>query len=157
MELVVTSYSGSLIKTSFLDKGVYKLAEPVECNVYIEGEGRHRFIMEPGFPTNMRSGSHCIDGVIPKFTSNNDYNLAILVHDFNYTRNSQGEHYVSREFADNLLREMTRHSKTLNAFQRALMFRALRMFGNSAYESYNDEEKVYKDAGLYMSYRYYDK
>jgi DNA integrity scanning protein DisA with diadenylate cyclase activity len=108
--------------------------------------------MHPSFPTDMRSGSHAIDFIIPKFTGNNLYNLAILVHDFNYTRNRDGGHYLSRLLSDQLLREMARVSGELNVLQRALMYRAVRMFGGSAYEEENTG--AYEGAGWLMEFRW---
>jgi len=103
----------------------------------------------------MRSGSHAIDFIVPKFTGSILYNLAILVHDFNYTRNEDGGHYLSRLLSDKLLREMIRVSGGLNALKRALMYRALRLFGNSAYEEENSGE--YAGAEKFMEFRWDSK
>jgi len=155
MELEVLSFEGSQIETRFAGKDLWRLAKRVDCMVKIKKCGVLWFTMHAGFPTNMRSGSHAIDFVIPKFTENNFYNLAILVHDFNYTRNKSGGHYLSRLQSDRLLREMARASGTLNALQRALMYRMLRLFGSSAYESENAGE--YAFAEDYMEFGLYDR
>jgi hypothetical protein len=46
-------------------------------------------------------------------------------------------------------------SGTLNALKRALMYRALRLFGNSAYESENTGE--YAGAESFMEFGWYDR
>lgn len=147
----VLEFSGSQIITEFAGEDLWRLKSRAEC-VVKTNEGVLRFTMRPGFPTNMRSGSHAIDWLIPKFTGNNLYNLAILVHDFNYTRNRFGEHYLSRLLSDQLLREMARLSGELNALQRALMYRFLRLFGNSAYEEENSGD--YAGAEMRMDFRW---
>ena len=134
---------------------MWRLAKRVDCVAKTAEDGVFEFTMLPGFPTNMRSGSHAIDFIIPKFTSNNLYNLAILVHDFNYTKNRHGGHYLSRLLSDQLLAEMSRFSGALNALKRALMYRALRLFGGSAYESENAGE--YAGAENFMEFRWSDK
>ena len=153
-DIKVISYSNPEIITEFAGEGLWRLKKQVDCTVQTD-VGALQFIMQPGFPTNMRSGSHVIDFVIPKFTGDNRYNLALLIHDFNYTRNKFWSHYLSRSLADMLLREMTRASDTLNAVQRALMYRALRWFGNSAYESENADE--YAGAQYLMDFRWHAK
>jgi len=150
-EIKVLEFTGSQIETKFAGEDLWHLAKRVDCSVKTD-EGTLKFTMHAGFPTNMRSGSHAIDFIIPKFNDSNLYNLAILVHDFNYTRNKDGGHYLSRLLSDNLLREMARVSGTLNAFKRALMYRALRMFGSSAYECENAGE--YAGAENFMEFRW---
>jgi hypothetical protein len=151
MSIKVIEYDGSPIKTEFAGNGIYRLASQVNCRVETN-EGALHYFMFPGFPTDMRSGSHVIDFIIPKFTSNNNYNLAILCHDFAYTRNKDGGHYISRLLSDQLLREMTKLSGTLNAVQRSLMYNAVRLFGSSAYESQNTG--AWTDAQKFMSFRW---
>jgi|GEM_PF-2423607 len=150
-DIKVIKYPDVSIITEFAGEDLWRLKNPVVCPVQTN-YGVLTFIMQPGFPTNMRSGSHILDWIIPKFTGDNLYNLAILVHDFCYTLNRFGGHYVSRLLADLLLREMTRASGTLNAFQRAVMYRALRMFGNSAYECENTGD--YAGAENFMHFRH---
>lgn len=153
-DIKVIEYPNVPIITEFAGKDLWRLKNLVVCPVQTN-EGVFKFTMYPGFPTNMRSGSHWIDWIIPKFTGNNLYNLAILIHDFCYTLNKFGSHHVSRLLADMLLREMARVSGTLNVVQRALMYRFLRMFGNSAYECENAGE--YAGAENFMDFRLYAK
>jgi hypothetical protein len=148
-DVEVLEFAGTQIETKFAGEDLWRLAKRVDCAVKTR-DGVLKFTMRPGFPTNMRSGSHAIDFIIPKFNDNNLYNLAILVHDFNYTKNRHGENYLSRLFSDQLLREMIRISGTLNALKRALMYRTLRLFGNSAYESKNTGE--YAGAENFMEF-----
>jgi len=138
-DLEVLEFAGTQIETKFAGEDLWRLAKRVDCAVKTK-DGVLKFTMRAGFPTDMRSGCHAIDFIIPKFNDNNLYNLALLVHDFNYTRNREGGHYLSRLASDRLLREMVRVSGALNAVKRALMYRALRMFGNSVYESRNAGE-----------------
>jgi len=154
-DIKVREFSASQIKTRFAGENLWRLTERADCMVRTEKDGVLWFTMHAGFPTDMRSGCHAIDFIIPKFTGNNLYNMAILVHDFNYTRNSGGGHYLSRLLSDRLLREMARASGSLNAFQRALMYRALRLFGNSAYESENAGK--YAFAEDCMEFGWYDR
>jgi len=153
-DIEVLEFAGSQIETIFAGEDLWRLTKRVDCMVKTK-DGVLKFTMQAGFPTNMRSGSHAIDFIIPKFNENNFYNLAILVHDFNYTRNKDGGHYLSRLLSDKLLREMAKVSGTLNAVKRALMYRALRLFGNSAYESENTKE--YAGAENFMEFRWDDK
>ncbi|MCL2259805.1 MAG: hypothetical protein FWC15_00460 [Fibromonadales bacterium] len=145
----VLKYTGSPIAVRFAGEGLWRLTEKADCAIHTV-DGVLRYTLLPGFPTNMRSGSHVIDPIIPKFTDSNDYNWAIIVHDANYTKNCKGGHFLSRLLADQLLCEMARVSGTLNTIQRALMYRSLRMFGNSAYECENTGE--YAGAEFYMSF-----
>jgi len=148
----VNWFRGSHINTDFAGVDFYRLANHVHVEVGTDF-GTLRYTMRMGFPTNMRSGSHAIDWLIPKFTGNNLYNLAILCHDFAYTKNRNGEHYIrSRELADELLRQMVILSGELGSFRASIMHRALRIGGGSAWDS--DNTGAYKDAGLFMSFRW---
>jgi len=151
----VKKFLGSNIKTYFVGPDLYQLAEPVYVEVSTN-EGNLCYYMQPGFPTNMRSGSHVIDWLIPKFTGNNKYNLALLCHDFAYTRNKLGTHYIeNRQLVDELLRQMTILSGELGSIRAAIMYRALRIGGNSAFEAMNEGE--YKGAENFMRFLWKDK
>jgi len=147
----VRTFIGSQIATEFAGRDLWRLKEPVRVEV-ITSEGNLIYRMKPGFPTNMRSGSHLIDWLIPKFTSNNRYNLALLCHDFAYTKLPSGQNPISRELADELLRQMCILSGELGECRAAIMHRALRLCGSSAYNCEN--KGVYKDAGQYMSFEW---
>ncbi len=149
----VNKFLGSLIKTNFAGSDLYRLAEPVYVEVSTS-DGRLCYYMKPGFPTNMRSGSHAIDWLIPKFTSNNKYNLALLCHDFAYTKNKAGDNYISRELADELLRQMCILSGELGTIRAGIMHKALRLGGRSAYECQNTGE--YAGAENFMNFLWRD-
>jgi hypothetical protein len=153
--LKVISFDNSKIVTEFAGQDLYRLKQRVELRVKTT-EGVLHYTMFPGFLTNMRSGSHAIDVIIPKFTENNRYNLALLCHDFNYTRLTNGDHPVSRELADALLKQMVLMSRELGSFKAALMYRVVRLFGGSAYESQNadDYNGLYKDVANYMGFKW---
>jgi hypothetical protein len=148
-EIKVEKFHGSVIKTEFAGKDLWRIADKAMCNVYTD-EGVLKYTIYPGFPTNMRSGSHIIDPIIPKFTKNNAYNLAILIHDFNYTVYRNGTPPVSRLLADQILRQMAMLSGELGGFRAALMYRALRIGGGSAYSSQNTGD--YEGAEKFMEF-----
>ncbi|MDR2554165.1 MAG: DUF1353 domain-containing protein [Fibromonadaceae bacterium] len=147
----VYDFTGSQIITEFAGQDLWRLKELVTVSVFTD-EGTLRYTMFRKFPTNMRSGSHAIDWLIPKFTGNNKYNLAILCHDFAYTKLPSGENPISRELADELLRQMCILSGELGSVRAGIMYRALRIGGSSAYDSENAGD--YKDAGEYMDFKW---
>jgi len=152
----VNKFTGNEIETNFAGKNdLYRIAIDVSAKVYLENDGCLEYNILRGFPTNMRSGSHIIDPIIPKFTGNNLYNLAILIHDFNYTKLSDGTNATSREMADEMLRQMVILSGQLGSFRAALMYRALRIGGGSAYNEYNKGD--YANASKYMKFYWRDK
>jgi len=152
----VSKFIGDQIETNFAGKNnLYRIAKDITAKVYLEGAGCLEYMILKGFPTNMRSGSHIIDPIIPKFTGNNLYNLAILIHDFNYTKLSDGTNPTSRETADEMLRQMVILSGQLGSIRAELMYRALRIGGSSAYESINKGD--YANASKYMKFFWRDK
>jgi len=148
--LEVYNFVGSQIITEFAGQDLYLLKTHVSASVYTD-EGVYVYNMEPGFPTNMRSGSHLIDWLIPKFTKNNRYNLALLCHDFAYTKLPSGENPVPRDIADEMLRQMCILSGELGSIRAGIMHKALRLGGASAYNCENKGD--YANAGNYMSFR----
>jgi len=150
----VNSFTGSQIVTEFAGVDLWRLSKLVEVDVFTN-EGRLHYEMDIGFPTNMRSGSHIIDFIIPKFTKNNQYNLAILCHDFAYTKNIFYGNYLPRDEADELLRQMCILSGELGSFRAGIMHRALRIGGRSAYEEDNTGD--YAGAEELMRFRRYAK
>jgi len=145
----VWGFTGTKINTNFSSKGLYEISEPVDITIRTD-EGVLRYFIRPGFLTDMRSGSHCIDPIIPKFTKNNKYNLAILVHDVNYTKNEMGTHFIEdRQKCDELLRQMAIQSGEIGSVKAAIMYRAVRMFGGSAFNA--DNEKYYGGRGAEVS------
>jgi len=135
----VIGFYGSDIKTKFAGVDLWEICEPVSIVVNTD-IGILRYFISPGFLTDMRSGSHAIDRIIPKFTKNNKYNLAILTHDVNYTKNETGGHFIEdREKCDEMLRQMALASGEIGSIRAAIMYRAVRLFGNSAYNADNDK------------------
>jgi len=121
MEMIkVYDFTGSQIATEFAGKDLYRVKNLVKADVRTS-EGTLHYTVKPGFPTNMRSGSHLIDWLIPKFTGNNRYNLALLCHDFAYTKLPDGNNPISRELADELLRQMAILSGELGSVKAAII------------------------------------
>jgi len=148
MSIKVISFYGDKIKTEFVKERFYKLAEPVLIAINTS-EGVYRWELEAGFVTDMRSGAGIIDAVIPQFTGNNQYNLAILAHDAGYTQDQDGNHYLSKDLADEFLYQMAFMSGELGKFRAKLMWAAVRTpLGNKAY--YAPCEDIYKDQHKYM-------
>jgi len=129
---------------------LYRLSKPLWVEVFTN-EGKLRYDMDVGFPTNMRSGAHCVDWLIPKFTGNYKYNLAILCHDFAYTRNIFDGNYLPRAEADELLRQMVILSGQLGSIKARIMYEFVSKFGASAYESENTGD--YAGAEKLMHFR----
>jgi hypothetical protein len=153
--LRVISFTGDLILARFVAQDVYELARWVELKVKTT-EGVLWYDMMPGFRTNMRSGSHVIDPLIPKFTGNNRYNLALLGHDFNYNLLANGSNPVSRLVADRVLMQMAMQSGEIGWLKARAMYLAVRAFGGGAYESDNaaDDGGLYKDNAKFMRFRW---
>jgi len=147
----VNSFTGSRIVTEFAGTDLYKLSLPVHVEV-LTNEGKLVYDMAIGFPTNMRSGSHIIDWLIPKFTENNEYNLAILCHDFAYTKLPNGNNPLTKKVADELLRQMVIISGQLGFIRAALMYQFVDKLGGSAYNSENTGD--YVTAGNYMDFEW---
>jgi len=150
----VNRFKGSHIYTEFAGIDLYRLKEPVYVEVGTN-EGTLLYWMQPGFPTDMRSGSHLIDWLIPKFTENNQYNLALLCHDFAYTWNRVEDHCLSRSLADEILRQMCILSGEIGRVRAAIMHRALRIGGGFAYKAENSGH--YKGAEKLMNFYWKDK
>jgi len=151
----VYKFIGSQIYTEFAGADLYRLKDPVYVEINTN-EGKLQYWMAPGFPTNMRSGSHLIDFLIPKFTNNNKYNLALLCHDFAYTQNRFGGHYIeNRELVDELLRQMCIMSGELGSIRAAIMYRTLRIGGGFAFNAENTGD--YAGAENLMNFVWRDK
>lgn len=150
----VSRFTATPLEVTFAGENLYRLAIDYQVDIYTD-EGLLRWNLLAGFPTNMRSGSHAIDPVIPKFTDNREYNAALLCHDAAYTKTCDGEHYITKLLADTLLRQMVVLSGQLGNIRAGLMYRMLRMFGNSAYEE--DNTGCYAGADAFMKFQWRDK
>jgi hypothetical protein len=144
-------FNGDQIETIFAGVDLYKLITDVSVHVNTD-EGALHYVMKAGFLTDMRSGSHAIDKIIPKFTKNNQYNLAILVHDFNYSILPDGSHPVSKRLADELLQQMALMSGEIGSFKASLMKTAVKLFGQSAYDCENDDREI--SNGAFMKFEW---
>jgi len=149
----VHNFSGDKIKTEFVKERFYKLTEPVQIKIQTD-EGIYRWELAPGFITNFRSGAGIIDPIIPQFTGNNQYNLAILAHDAGYTQDEDGNHYMSKDLADEFLYQMVLQSGEpafkgfLGKIKAKTMWSAVHIGGKSAY--FAPCEDIYKEQYKYM-------
>jgi len=150
----VYDFTGTRITTDFAGKDLYVLTSELNVDV-CTNEGVLHYTMKPGFLTNMRSGGHCIDWFIPKFTGNKLYNLAIICHDFAYTKLPSGENPISKALADELLRQMAIISGQLSRAKAYVMWKILDKFGDSAYESENTGD--YAGIEKYMKFDWLHK
>jgi hypothetical protein len=150
----VRDFIGSQINTDFAGKDLYVLTSELRVDVFTD-EGALHYTMKPGFLTNMRSGGHCIDWFIPKFTGNKLYNLAIICHDFAYTKLPSGQNPISKELADELLRQMVIMSGQLSRAKAYVMWKILDALGASSYESENTGD--YAGIEKYMEFEWSHK
>jgi len=153
--LKIKEVFASSIEVAFAGKDIYQIVEPVTIKVKTFDSGTLGLYIAAGFITDMRSGCHAIDPIIPKFTKNNIYNAAILMHDCNYTQDDTGEHFLSKETSDLLLRDMVKFSGEVGSIRAALMYSAVAMFGNSAY--YDPPTGVWAKNGKYIKFKWVDK
>ena len=111
----------------------YSLASDTIVKIYTD-EGVLHFDFLKGFVTNFRSGGPLVDGFIDQI-GDRDKALIYLVHDAMYTPTDccMGKHPVSRELADNFLREGLRFYG-MSKFNSFLVYEAVRVFGEKAYE-----------------------
>jgi len=147
----VIDFNGSQIETKFAGVDLYRLTNPVYAEV-LTNEGKLCYTIDIGFPTNMRSGAHYIDWLIPKFTGNHKYNLALLCHDFAYTKLPDGNNPITKDVADELLRQMVIMSGQLGRGRARIMYEFVSKLGGSAYSSENTGE--YANAGEYMAFKW---
>lgn len=146
----VNNFSTTAIDVMFAGEDLYRLSCDVCVSIWTD-EGLIEWELKTGFPTNMRSGSHVIDGIIPKFSKNQKYNAALLCHDAAYTKcDKDGNNYLSKNLADEMLRQMVVLSREVGTFKANLMFKMLKWFGNSAYDCPNEGQ--YAGAEKYMKF-----
>lgn len=147
----ILSVTASKIEVEFFRNGLWRLSKLFKCEVYTD-EGVLRFYADAGFITDMRSGSDAINAIIPKFTGNNIYNSAILVHDMNYTVLPNQEHLVSKDLADDLLANMAIYSGEIGKVKAGIMKCAVKLAGDSAY--YAPDEPPYNENGKMISLKW---
>jgi hypothetical protein len=144
----IKSVDATPIKTEFWKSGTWKLTEKFVCTILTD-EGCMSFHAQPGFVTDMRSGSDAINKVIPKFTGNKIYDAAILVHDMNYTVLPGDEHLVSKAVADDLLYQMALLSGEIGKLKATAMKLAVQLAGDSAY--YEPDQPPYDGNGALIN------
>lgn len=124
----------------------YRLAADTLIRI-VTDEGDFVFSFDAGFVTNFRSGGIFIDHFIDQI-GDKWQQVAYLCHDAAYTPCAalKMEHPVSRKLADELLRAVLVHVG-MSKFKASLVYNAVRLFGNSAYE--DDDELTGKNSRLF--------
>ena len=127
----ITTDIGSLSVTPIGDR-YYR----INCDTKIKSVtsiGCFNVFVQAGFITNFRSGGVLVDGFVDQ-VGDEQKSLVYLLHDIFYTPGDScgGEHPVSRALADEFLRDALAWAG-MGSFKRNLVYRSVRMFGNSAY------------------------
>lgn len=112
-------------------------------------EGTLRYVIKPEFVTDFRSPGGVAGSAVDLLVSNTgpgDQGICYIIHDANYTQCDQldGEHPVSKEFADSLLKQMLMDTG-LSHCKAWLVYDAVSVFGDQAY----DEPAQYGNSGLF--------
>lgn len=141
----ITLSTPSLAVTPLGDR-LYELAQDTQVIVYCS-EGCLIFNFKAGFITNFRSGGRFVDGFIDQ-VGDKQKALVYLVHDAAYTPCDacEGEHPVSRLFADEFLRDGLAWAG-MGKFKRNMVYYSVRVFGKSAYEE--DDRLTKTNAALF--------
>lgn len=128
-------------------KRYYDISSFVELIAHTD-EGVIRCSLQPKFRSNYRSGGRCVDPFIDQIGETLPVQASWLFHDANYTpcEACDGEHPVSRLFADELLRAMLIYAGMSKA-KANLVYLSVRMFGGSAYD--DDDELTKKNSKLF--------
>jgi hypothetical protein len=156
MLIKIVKYEAAQIETVFAGaNGLWRLARDADARVWAEGLGAFRWVIKKGFVTDMRSGCAAINPIIPKFTGNNLYNAAILVHDANYTHMPDGSNPVSKFLADDFLYEMAVWSGQIGKFRASLMRKAVQLFGKPAYDG--EDKGVFAGNGELVKFEWGDR
>lgn len=129
-----------------LGNRLYGLAHPNEITVYTD-EGCFLIKLKQGFVTNFRSGGLFVDMFIDQ-VGDQDKSLVYLIHDALYTPCDAcgGEHPLSRELADEILRAALIWAG-MSPGVAGVVYRSVRLFGKSAYE--NDDELTATNRALF--------
>lgn len=129
-----------------LGNRLYGLAHPNEITVYTD-VGCFVIPFKQGFVTNFRSGGLFVDMFIDQ-VGDQDKALVYLIHDALYTPCDAcgGEHPLSRELADEILRAALIWAG-MSPGVAGLVYRSVRIFGKSAYV--NDDELTATNRALF--------
>ena len=124
--------SGELCITPIEDR-LFKVVAPIDIAIHTD-EGVLRYHIREGFVTNFRSGSKCIDWIIPEI-GDTDSALAFLIHDCNFTQCfwSAMAHPVSKSLADYILKEMLLLAGWSN-LKASMVYKSVDWFGQDAYD-----------------------
>lgn len=106
--------------------------------------------IEAGYFTDFRSGSNLLNPIIPKI-GNLLIMYAWLVHDINY------HGFLSRKYADLLLREMLEYAG-MGKIKRNAVYYAVRAFGGSHYNFlYEDQGEIYNKNKQRVQFEWIDR
>lgn len=122
------------ISVTPLGNRLYKLNQDLSVSV-ITNQGIFTYRFCKGFITNFRSGGLFVDRFIDQIGSSVKIQACWLVHDAAYTPCAacKGEHPISRQLADELLKAMLIYSG-MGKVQATAVYYSVHWFGRSAYE-----------------------
>lgn len=128
----ITMNKPSLAVTPLGDR-YYKLAQDTDIMVHTD-IGCLEMSIKAGFITNFRSGGRFVDGFVDQ-VGDEKKSLIYLIHDLFYTPcdDCNGEHPVTREFADEFLRDGLEWAG-MGKLKRNVVYYSVRVFGKKAYE-----------------------
>lgn len=127
-----------------VDDRFFELQNRVEATVFTD-EGKLCYTLLPGFKSNFRSGPGIVDCIVPHI-GNKDVQICWLLHDVAYNADSDGNHILSKELADEILRQMLIRAG-FNSWTARCVYGSVKLFGQSAYDEYDDVCK--HNEGLY--------
>lgn len=132
----ITTDNGALAVTPIGNR-YYRLCRDTRI-IATTDNGCFDVFVQAGFKTNFRSGGVLVDGLIDQ-VGDELKSMAYLIHDIFYTPCDAcgGDHPVSRALADEFLRDALAYAG-MGYIKRSLVYRSVRLFGNSAYEEDDD-------------------
>lgn len=130
------------------DDRYFQLENTVSIRVFTD-EGTLHATLLPGFLTNFRSGPGIVDCFI-NHIGKPGIAICWLFHDFNYGVYSclGGEHPVSKELADDILRQMLILEGMSKGTAR-IVYGSVKLFGKDAYEEVDKVSKNNMDLGKF--------
>lgn len=146
-KIVVNSRVDGDVSVVPLGNRYYALYEPNVIEVHTD-IGVFVFAFKAKFVINYRSGGKLLDFFIDQI-GNSAAQKGYLLHDACYTPCFAlgGEHPLSRELADDLLKAILIYSG-MPKWKASLVHKSVRLFGRSAYE--DDDELTEKNSKLHM-------
>lgn len=133
MNVVSITMDKSCLSVEPLGNRYYRLAQDTIITVATT-EGKLVFSVKTGFVSNFRSGGVLVDTFIDQIGDQNT-SLVYLIHDLCYTpcESCNGNHPVTREFADEFLRGGLEWAG-MGKIKRNIVYYTVRAFGTRAYE-----------------------